>query len=477
MSALTSGYAMGTHGPRMQHYLADAQPVLERAPTYSQVASHVARVNLTPSASKVVIVMVGLPARGKSFISMRICHFYAWLGTKAQIFNVGEHRRTAETAVQDASYFDPNDAERQKSRDKLAFETLDRLLDWLDGQTLAVAIFDATNSTVKRRRRVFDHIRQHNASYGVVFVESCCADSTIVEANIHAKISKSPDYKNIPYETARSDFLARMEHYQSAFEPLGTVGAEEKDLSYIKLLDLGMQFTAHKVYGHITATLLPYLQAIHIGKRPIWLIRLPESQITAQGRGESPSGRDVPLDVSYSDETMSNAGRLFAEKLAAHVHRSCEMASLHAFICTHRRALECAERLDDSQANVTILSSLSPMDWGSYNGIRRADFETDTSPDFFAKLQRDPMNTRFPGGESYGDFVRRLMPVIIEIEQECRPVVVIAPLSVLQVLHCYFANFPITAAPEVVIPQHAIMEWRPAGVRFASRVISESELN
>lgn len=43
--------------------------------------------------SKLVIVMVGLPARGKSYITKKLARYLNWLQHDARIFNVGERRR------------------------------------------------------------------------------------------------------------------------------------------------------------------------------------------------------------------------------------------------------------------------------------------------------------------------------------------------------------------------------------------------
>ncbi|KAL9058813.1 MAG: hypothetical protein Q9162_001537 [Coniocarpon cinnabarinum] len=45
--------------------------------------------------SKLVIVMVGLPARGKSYITKKIARYLNWLQHDTKIFNVGERRRVA----------------------------------------------------------------------------------------------------------------------------------------------------------------------------------------------------------------------------------------------------------------------------------------------------------------------------------------------------------------------------------------------
>ena len=45
--------------------------------------------------SKLVIVMVGLPARGKSYITKKMTRYLNWLQHDTKIFNVGERRRVA----------------------------------------------------------------------------------------------------------------------------------------------------------------------------------------------------------------------------------------------------------------------------------------------------------------------------------------------------------------------------------------------
>ncbi|KAF1353194.1 6-phosphofructo-2-kinase [Delphinella strobiligena] len=59
--------------------------------------------------AKLVIVMVGLPARGKSYITKKLARYLNWLQHDTKIFNVGERRRVAAGG--------PNTLEKEKSKD------------------------------------------------------------------------------------------------------------------------------------------------------------------------------------------------------------------------------------------------------------------------------------------------------------------------------------------------------------------------
>lgn len=118
---------------------------------------------------RLVVVLVGLPARGKSYLSNKLVRYLNWLQINAKIFNVGSTRRLKSktigpgtaplpdetTAVQDASFFSPDNKESICLREQWARETLDSLLDFLLIGDGCVGVFDATNTTVTRRHMVF----------------------------------------------------------------------------------------------------------------------------------------------------------------------------------------------------------------------------------------------------------------------------------------------------------------------------------
>jgi 6-phosphofructo-2-kinase len=192
-------------------------------------------------AAKLVVIMVGLPARGKSYITKKIQRYMSWQQHNTEVFNVGNRRRVAATKApapedlihdadskndstdesnrqpkerlvnnytvielseptelnlnstappkeeqaekkpmdQSASFFDPRNEEATKLREQLALDTLDELLDYLLHRRGAVGILDATNSTISRRKHLIDRIREREPKIPILFIESVCDDRNV----------------------------------------------------------------------------------------------------------------------------------------------------------------------------------------------------------------------------------------------------------------------------------------------------------
>jgi hypothetical protein len=201
------------------------------------------RKMFTPTADKLVLVMVGLPARGKSFIAKKLSKFLCWKGLKCKVFNVGQLRRTVCAGTQDHTFFDPKNEKAKEEREKLAKQSLQQILDWfLIGENGSkggeVAIFDATNTTRNRRvvlLETFENFsRESKMSVHVVFIESICTNELVINANIAQKVACSPDYASMSVDEAIVDLKQRMKNYESAYEAL----TDEENISYIKLFDL-----------------------------------------------------------------------------------------------------------------------------------------------------------------------------------------------------------------------------------------------
>nr|BAH12949.1 unnamed protein product [Homo sapiens] len=70
-----------------------------------------------------LIVMVGLPARGKTYISKKLTRYLNWIGVPTREFNVGQYRRDVVKTYKSFEFFLPDNEEGLKIRKFLMPQT------------------------------------------------------------------------------------------------------------------------------------------------------------------------------------------------------------------------------------------------------------------------------------------------------------------------------------------------------------------
>lgn len=235
--------------------------------------------------TRICVVMVGLPARGKSLIAQKgslpqpsahpkhanrhiVVRYLRWLSIDAKTFNVGQYRRT-NTPNPSAEFFDTSNAEGERMRRAAAEAAVADMLKWFDNGEGLVAVLDATNSTKSRRRWIQDQCDAANVQ--TMFVESKCDDEELVMSNIKEVKTTSPDYVGQDPEVAAQDFRKRIRNYEKVYE---TLDEDEADLTYCKLIDVGHQVIINKIKDYLQSRVVYYLMNLHIKPRSIWLSRV-----------------------------------------------------------------------------------------------------------------------------------------------------------------------------------------------------------
>lgn len=393
---------------------------------------------------RLALVMVGLPARGKTYVTSKIARYLAWLGYDVRAFNVGDYRRARAGAGQPAAFFDPANEEGVRARLGFAMAALDDLLAWMrDGGE--VAIYDATNSERSRRALVAERCAQ--AGVQVVFVESVCEDATVIEANVRETKLRSPDYAGTDPDLAALDFRQRIANYEKIYEPLGE---HDEDASYVKLVDVGRQVVVNRMEGYLASRLIFFLMNIHPARRRIYLTRHGESQFNTEGR----IGGDPPL---------SPRGERYALELSRFIAARSEPGlELVLLTSTLQRTLQTARHLDPHPSS---WRALDEIDAGVCDGLTYEEIEA-RFPDEFAARARDKLAYRYPRGESYADVIQRLEPVIVEIERLREPILIIAHQAVLRALYVYLAGRPQGECPHTPIPLHTVIELTPTAYGY-----------
>lgn len=388
--------------------------------------------------ARCAIIMVGLPARGKTYMAKKLTRYLNWIGIETKVFNVGEYRRRAAAHYKSITeFFDPDNHEAIAIREKCSTDALEDMCQWLE-KNGEVGVYDATNAKRTHRKQIRDYLLEHN--FKTFFVESYCYDQSIVEANIcEVKIS-SPDYENMDRDKAIVDFKNRIKHYELDYETLDET--LDRDLSYIKIIDQGERYLVNRVQGHIESRVVYYLMNIHVLPRTIYLTRHGESDMNLSGR-------------IGGDGDLSANGRKFAEALTKYVENE-NIPNLRVWTSLMKRTIQ-------TSAGITAVKehwkALNEIDAGVCEGMTYEEIH-ERYPEEFAMRDTDKYHYRYPGGESYQDLVARLEPVIMELERQ-ENVLVVCHQAVGRCLLAYFLDKEQENLPYLEVPLHTVIKLTP----------------
>uniref|UniRef100_A0A8C3BF53 6-phosphofructo-2-kinase/fructose-2,6-biphosphatase 3 n=1 Tax=Cairina moschata TaxID=8855 RepID=A0A8C3BF53_CAIMO len=400
--------------------------------------------------SPTVIVMVGLPARGKTYISKKLTRYLNWIGVPTKVFNVGEYRREAVKHYSSYDFFRPDNEEAMKVRRQCALAALRDVKQYLTEEAGQIAVFDATNTTRERRGMILNFAKENG--FKVFFIESVCNDPTVVATNVMEVKLSSPDYRDCNSTDAMEDFMKRINCYQASYQPLDP-DDYDRELSLIKVIDVGRRFLVNRVQDHIQSRIVYYLMNIHVQPRTIYLCRHGESEFNLKGKIGGDSG-------------LSNRGKKFALALNKFVEEQ-NLKDLKVWTSQLKRTIQTAEAL---QLPYEQWKALNEIDAGvceemTYEEIR------DQHPEEFVLRDQDKYYYRYPSGESYQDLVQRLEPVIMELERQ-ENVLVICHQAVMRCLLAYFLDKSADEMPYLKCPLHTVLKLTP--VAYGCRVESIS---
>ncbi|KAL7268340.1 Fructose-2,6-bisphosphatase [Rhizina undulata] len=385
--------------------------------------------------SQICVIMVGLPARGKSLIAQKIVRYLKWLSVNAKTFNVGSYRR-ADTPQPTADFFDFSNVEGERLRRAAAEAAVTDMLRWFEKEGGHVGVLDATNSTMARRAWIKE--RCESRGYDVLFVESKCDDEALIMSNILEVKTTSPDYVGQDPELAAKDFRERIRNYEKVYETI-----TEPDLTYVKLINVGSQVIINQVHNYLQTRIIYFTMNLHITPRSIWLSRHGESEFNVQGK-------------IGGDSYLSPRGVAYSEALPELVKRSIGDTNITCWTSTMKRTIQTAQHLPYSKKQ---WKALDELDAGVCDGLTYEEIEKKYPEDFRAR-DDDKYNYRYQGGESYRDVVIRLEPIIMEMERG-ENIMVVTHQAVVRCIYAYFMNVPQNQSPWMEIPLHTVIKLTP----------------
>jgi len=418
----------------------DFKPEMRKAPTGEYITPNrrTNGVGVQAEDTRICVVMVGLPARGKSLIAQKVVRYLHWLSITAKTFNVGQYRRT-NTPTPSAEFFDTSNAEGERLRRAAAEAAVNDMCKWFAEGKGLIAILDATNSTKTRRRWIQERCLKENIE--TLFVESKCDDEDLIMSNILEVKTTSPDYVGQNPEAAAQDFRNRIRNYQKVYQ---TIDEDEYDLTYVKLINVGKQVIINQIQDYLQSRVVYYLMNLHIKPRSIWLSRHGESVYNLHGK-------------IGGDADISERGELYARKLPELVKQSAgEGRKLTVWTSTLKRTIQTARFL---QFEKLEWKALDELDSGVCDGLTYGEIE-ERYPEDFKQRDEDKYNYRYLGGESYRDVVIRLEPIIMELERS-ENILIVTHQAILRCIYAYFMNVPQERSPWMEVPLHTLIKLTP----------------
>jgi broad specificity phosphatase PhoE len=229
----------------------------------------------------------------------------------------------------------------------------------------------------------------------------------------------------------------------------------------VKLIDLGAKVIAHRIESYLPSRLVSFLLSSHITRRPVFLTRHGESLWNLAGRiGGNP-------ELSSRGEGYARALGEFLPRLdlpesvresVRDIASTIDLGPAVVWTSTLRRAIQTGRHLPWPKRQIRALDEIHA---GVCEGMTYAQIEKQM-PDEFDARARDKLRYRYPRGESYEDVIQRLEPVLIEIERQRTPVVVVAHNAVIRALYAYFMDWPPEVCPHLDVPLHTLIELREA---------------
>ncbi|KAK7201157.1 6-phosphofructo-2-kinase/fructose-2,6-biphosphatase-1-like protein [Novymonas esmeraldas] len=461
----------------------ESSPVSMHQPDFSAVPQ--------PMLGSLIVVMVGLPGRGKTYVAEQIRRYFQWNGLTCAIFSHQACRRRVERAMAERADGDDAaaamDASSPSGVAELEYRVSKELAHDLTKfiwKTSGVAILDGTQTTHARRQSLLRAIRDTRRinMRRVVFVEVVITDAEAIHRNI---LRVKEMFPKVP-----EDFVERyyevMAQHEAVYKTLNPI--TDCDMSYIRIED-AQSYSLNMITGWMPSRLAFMLHNLSQCPMNLYLTRAGEYVDMLSGRIGGNS-RLTARGRAYSRAVFTFFQRELPPTTALTVMTSC------AKRCTqtvHYFAEESIKRQTTPPATspppdgepalhcrVSYFPTLDDINHGDCEGQLLSDVLR-TMPNTLQSMKADPYYTAWPNGECIHQvFNSRLEPHIHDIQASTTPVLVASHLNLLQGLYSYF----VTDGESLVAPQNSfqidipfehVIRIRMVGVNRVAELINLSD--
>ena len=332
---------------------------------------------------KLYIVMVGLPARGKSTTSLRLRDTFSRSDIPTRIFNNGNLRRQYLKGGQSyaAEFYNPANLEGVELRRKFALTNLKRAKTFLRGKG-ELAIIDAANVSAERRQMIESVLDDHP----VLYIECRNNDEEILYLSMLQKI-RTPEFQHMSASSAMQEFTSRVRYYEQIYEPLAS------ERNYILVDSLFNRIIKEKIEDQIPrySRIRDFLVTDTV--KNLFLVRHGQTFYNVEDR----IGGDSLLTPKGHNQAQA-LSRYFSGKRIANIFTSQKL-----------RTIQTAEPICQAQQNCTIVSlgEFNEIDSGTCEELTYREIQ-EQMPAVHMASKADKYHYVYPEGEGYVSMQHRI---------------------------------------------------------------------
>jgi broad specificity phosphatase PhoE/predicted kinase len=382
------------------------------------------------SDEKLYIVLMGLPARGKSTLAARLRDAFRKSGISTRIFNNGKLRRIYlpldETAR--SEFYSAENSAAVELRKGFARMNMERAKAYLrnSGQ---VAILDATNAGRERRATIEQYLNDHS----LLFIECINDDEDILNLSIREKI-KLPEFAHLK-DKAETEFLKRIDYYRMIYIPLRV------ERNYIRIDSLQNMIIEEKHSDAIPFydRLRDYLVTDEV--KNLFLIRHTETEYNTESR----IGGDPPLTEKGKAQAIA-LGLFFKKKKLSYIFTSKKL-----------RTINTAQVICEMQDNCRIipLKEFDEIKAGICERMTYGEIEKNM-PHVFKKRGTNKYHYVYPEGESYETMKPRIIQGVKKaffLNKRADNIMIVGHQAVNRMILSHFLYRREDDVPYIYIPQ------------------------
>lgn len=402
-------------------------------------------------AGSICIIMVGLPGRGKTNLSISLCRYLRWLGVRTELFHLGDYRRK-NTDLNDKtdlnfdklnsnSYFSlfPEDTNIKTLKSKIKSELIDDIISFFETSNGQIAIYDAINGLSSERRKLFDFFKSKNIK--CLFIESIIDDEDLLNENIKDAVN-SPDYKSWDSEAALENFKNRIKINEAYYEHLNSKVA---NLPFIQSYNFGEKILINDLkHDFLTTKIIYYLLNAKIKSHSIYFARCSLNKLKFK-----------------DDPPITESGKIYINKiyntLASDFPDNKIPKDLVVWTSTRLRTIQSSQIFKNAGCTVIHRPELTQLNPGAAEGLTDKELN-EKFHDSYLKHLADPYHHRYPRAESYHDLALKIEPLILEMEKLPYDVLIIADETIIRIFYGYLMASNANDIPMIEFPQNEIIK-------------------